>query len=145
MVKLVDIEGIGPIYAQKLKEAGIRTVEDFLQEGSSPAGRKAIAEKTGITDRLILVWVNRLDLFRIQGVGEKYVDLLEAAGVDTVSELAQRNATNLHARLVEAEATHKLVRKVPNISMLDGWINQAKSLAQAGDAGTDNIPGPIRY
>src|SRR5512137_1082517 len=95
MAKLVAVEGIGETYAQKLLAAGIATVQALLEQGASPQGRKGICEKTGIAENLILEWVNRVDLFRIKGVGEEYSDLLEVAGVDTVPELAQRNAENL--------------------------------------------------
>lgn len=128
MTQLIEIEGIGAVYAQKLQDAGIRSVEDFLNQGCSPAGRKAIAEKTGISDRLLLEWLNHCDLFRIKGVGEEYADLLEVAGVDTVPELAQRNAANLYARLVDVQAAKKLVRKMPVESKIADWIEQAKLL-----------------
>ena len=96
MTSIIDIEGIGPTYAAKLKEIGINTVEALLKAGATPKGREEIAEKTGIDKGLILEWVNLADLYRIKGVGEEYSDLLEEAGVDTVVELAQRNPENLH-------------------------------------------------
>jgi predicted flap endonuclease-1-like 5' DNA nuclease len=128
MTKLVNVEGIGETYAQKLKDAGVRSVEDFLKKGSSPAGRKEIAETTGISDKLILEWINHCDLFRIKGVGEEYSDLLEEAGVDTVPELAQRNAANLFAKMVETNKAKKLVRKMPVESQVADWVEQAKRL-----------------
>ena len=128
MTKLVTVEGIGEVYAQKLQDAGVRSVEDFFKKGSSPAGRKAIAKQTGISDKLILEWINHCDLFRIKGVGEEYADLLEEAGVDTVPELAQRNAANLFAKMVETQNQKKLVRKMPVESQVADWIEQAKSL-----------------
>ena len=98
MAKLTKIEGVGEFYAQKLQEAGVGTTQALLEKGASPKGRQEIAKKTGIRETLILRWVNRVDLFRIKGVGEEYSDLLEAAGVDTVPELAQRNPENLYQR-----------------------------------------------
>jgi predicted flap endonuclease-1-like 5' DNA nuclease len=128
MTKLVNVEGIGDVYSQKLKDAGVRSVEDLLKKGSSPAGRKEIAEKTGISDQLVLEWVNHCDLFRIKGVGEEYSDLLEEAGVDTVPELAQRNPANLFAKMDETNKEKKLVRKMPVESQVADWIEQAKRL-----------------
>jgi predicted flap endonuclease-1-like 5' DNA nuclease len=128
MTKLIDVEGIGPVYAQTLKNAGIQSVEDFLNQGCTPAGRKAIAEKTGISDKLLLEWLNHCDLFRIKGVGEEYADLLESAGVDTVPELATRNPANLYAKLVELQEVKQLVRKMPVESQIVDWIEQAKLL-----------------
>ena len=128
MAKIIDVEGIGKVYAEKLKEAGLSTVEALLKMGASPQNRKEIEEKTGISHKLILEWVNLADLFRIQGIGEEYSDLLEEAGVDTVVELAQRNAENLHQKLVEINQQKKLVRQVPGLSQVTKWVEQAKIL-----------------
>lgn len=128
MAKLIIIEGVGEVYAQKLKDAGIQTTDALLKSGATPKGRQEIEEKTGIGHALILEWVNHVDLFRIKGVSEEYADLLEEAGVDTVPELAHRNAENLHAKLVEVNAEKKLVRKLPALSQVSSWIAQAKDL-----------------
>jgi predicted flap endonuclease-1-like 5' DNA nuclease len=128
MAKLTKVEGIGEAYAQKLQEAGIRTTQALLKKGASPQGRKEMAEKTGISGTLILRWVNRVDLFRIKGVGEEYSDLLEASGVDTVPELAQRNPENLYQKMVAVNQEKKLVRQLPNQAQVSNWIEQAKRL-----------------
>lgn len=128
MAKLEDVEGIGKVYAQKLAGAGVTSTQDFLKKGATPQGRKAMAEKSGVSDKLILEWVNHVDLFRIKGVGSEYADLLEAAGVDTVPELAQRKAENLLQKLSEVNATKKLVRRLPVLSQVEDWVKQAKAL-----------------
>ncbi|MGC9333451.1 MAG: DUF4332 domain-containing protein [Anaerolineae bacterium] len=128
MTKLITIEGIGPVYEQKLQEVGVKTVEALLERGATPQGRKELAEGTGIGDERILDWVNRADLFRIKGVGEEYSDLLEASGVDTVVELARRNAENLYAKMTEVNAEKELVRRLPTLSQVSNWIEQAKEL-----------------
>lgn len=128
MVNIIYIEGIGPKYAAILSDIGINTVEKLLKEGATPKGRKSIEEKSGIAHKLILQWVNFADLFRIKGVGEEYSELLEKAGVDTVVELATRNAENLYAKVVEVNEQKKLVRKLPTANMIKDWIEQAKKL-----------------
>ena len=128
MAKIDRIEGIGPTYAAKLLAEGIKTTDDLLNAGASPAGREQLAEKTGISETLILEWVNLSDLFRIKGVGEEYSDLLEEAGVDTVAELAQRNPENLLAKIVEVNEAKNLVRRVPYLSFVESWVQQAKVL-----------------
>jgi predicted flap endonuclease-1-like 5' DNA nuclease len=128
MTKLLAIEGIGEAYEAKLKEAGVITLEGLLEKGSNPKGRKELGAATGIADALILKWVNRADLFRVKGIGEEYSDLLEAAGVDTVVELAQRKADNLYAKLVEVNAAKKIVRQLPTQAAVEGWIVFAKEL-----------------
>lgn len=128
MAKILDIEGIGPTYAQKLASAGITSTDALLDAGATPIGREELSEKTGIAESLILEWVNLSDLFRIKGVGEEYSDLLEEAGVDTVVELSRRNAENLHAKILEVNETKQLVRRPPPLSQVQSWIEQAKSL-----------------
>jgi len=131
MAKLLDVEGIGPVYAQKLKDAGIGSTDTLLKIGSTPKGRQEIADKSGISHSLILEWVNHVDLFRIKGVHEEYSDLLEEAGVDTVPELAKRNPDNLFEALVKTNQEKKLVRKMPTKNQVAGWIEQAKKLPRA--------------
>jgi predicted flap endonuclease-1-like 5' DNA nuclease len=128
IARIIDVEGIGPKYAEKLEKAGISSTDSLLKMGASPAGRKDIATKTGISDTLILEWVNHVDLYRIKGVGSEYSDLLEEAGVDTVVELAQRKAANLFAKLIEVNTAKKLVRKLPTQNQVEDWIAQAKKL-----------------
>lgn len=128
MAKIIDIEGIGPTYAEKLKSMGIITTEELLDKCGSKKGRKMASEKTGISEKLILEWVNHADLFRIKGVGEEFSDLLEEAGVDTVVELAQRNPENLHAKLLEVNEAKNLVNRTPWLSSVKSWVEQAKNL-----------------
>jgi predicted flap endonuclease-1-like 5' DNA nuclease len=128
MTEIAKIEGIGPAYKEKLVAAGIKTVESLLEAGAEAKGRQELAEKTGITVKLILEWVNLADLMRIKGVGEEYSDLLEEAGVDTVVELSNRNAENLYAKIGEVNTQKKLVRVTPSLKQVQDWIEQAKSL-----------------
>jgi len=128
MARLEIVEGIGPVYAEKLRAAGVRSVNALLQAGATPKGRKELAEKTGIGDERILDWVNRADLMRISGIGEEYSDLLEWAGVDTVPELAKRNPDNLHKSMLEVNEEKRLVRRPPTRNMVARWVEQAKTL-----------------
>jgi predicted flap endonuclease-1-like 5' DNA nuclease len=128
MTNIKKVEGIGDTYAGKLKTIGITSTEALLEKGSTPKGRQEVAEKAGISDKLILEWVNRVDLFRVNGIGEEYSDLLESAGVDTVIELAQRRADNLTKKMEEVNTAKKLVRRLPTQAQVQDWIEQAKKL-----------------
>jgi len=128
MANIKKIEGIGKVYGEKLNEIGITSIEAFLKKAASAKGRQELAEKIGVSTQQILEWANRADLMRIKGVGEEFSDLLEAAGVDTVVELAQRNAENLYKKLQEVNAEKKLVRRLPTRQQVENWIEQAKKL-----------------
>ena len=126
--KIIEIEGIGPVYQEKLAGAGVTTVEGLLKVGATKSGRKKIASDSGIDEGKILDWVNMADLFRIKGVASQFAELLKAAGVDTVKELRTRNAENLHAKLTEVQAEKKITRVVPALSQVAGFIEQAAAL-----------------
>lgn len=126
--KIIDIEGIGEVYAAKLMAEGIDTVEQLLDACEAPTGRKIIAQKTEIPEKLILKWANHADLFRIDGIGPQFAELLEAAGVDTVKELRHRVAANLAAKVAEVNEEKHLCRRVPVESELQRMIDQAKEL-----------------
>jgi predicted flap endonuclease-1-like 5' DNA nuclease len=128
VTKLETIEGIGPIYAQKLREKGIRSVEALLEAGATPGGRWRLEDTTGIGHALILEWVNLADLMRIKGIGEEYSDLLEEAGVDTVRELRNRVPENLYQAIVRVNEAKRLVRRLPTLGMVTDWVEQAKRL-----------------
>ena len=126
--KIIDIQGIGPVYAEKLIAAGIESVDQLLEKGAAPAGRKALEEATGIRHDLILTWVNHADLFRIKGVGPQFSELLEAAGVDTVKELRNRNAANLAAKMLEVNEEKHLCKRTPVEKEIQKFIDLAKEL-----------------
>jgi predicted flap endonuclease-1-like 5' DNA nuclease len=127
---IIDIEGIGPVFEAKLKAAGINTTEELLTKGGTKAGRKALAEDTGIDEGKILTWVNHSDLHRIDGIAGQISELMETAGVDTVKELATRNAVNLAAKMQEVNDVKNLSGRVPSAEQLQKMIDQAKNLEQ---------------
>ena len=129
--KIEEIEGIGPVLGEKLRNAGATTTDKLLEETKTKTQRKDLAEKTGISEAEILRFANMADLFRIMGIGQEYSDLLEASGVDTVPELATRNAENLLAKMEEVNKAKELTRKVPSLKEVEKWIAEAKELPRA--------------
>ena len=130
-MNITEVEGIGPEHRQKLADAGIYTTDELLERGATPRGRTGIEAATGISGKLILEWVNHADLMRITGVGSEYADLLEAAGVDSPAELAQRNAANLATTFQEVDAARpNTVRRIPSQDTVASWIDEAGKLAK---------------
>ena len=126
--KVEEIEGIGPVLGEKLRAAGINTVDKLLENAATKKQRQSLAEETGISEKQILKFTNMADLFRLNGVGQEYAELLEVAGVDTVPELAQRNAANLTAKMEEVNEAKNLTRKTPSATEVGKWIAQAIEL-----------------
>ena len=128
MTDITVIEGIGPAYAEKLAGAGVTSCEGLLEQGATKSGRQEIIDASGMSPALILKFVNHADLCRVKGIGGEYAELLEASGVDTVPELAQRNAENLAAKMAEVNEDKQLVRALPSADTVGGWVDQAKDL-----------------
>jgi predicted flap endonuclease-1-like 5' DNA nuclease len=130
MAHISKIEGIGDVVAEKLGAAGIKSTADLLAHAADKKGRVALAAATGLSETSLLKWVNQADLQRVKGVGEEYGELLERSGVDSVPELAMRNAANLAAKMAEVNAALNCVRTLPSESVVAGWIMQAKELGR---------------
>jgi predicted flap endonuclease-1-like 5' DNA nuclease len=127
-MKIEEVEGIGPVYSEKLSAAGASTTDEFLKLAGTKSGREKLAEATGISETLIRDWANMVDLMRLNGVGKQFSELLEAAGVDSCAELAQRNAENLAAKLAEVNEAKNLTNRTPSLSEVEKWINEAKTM-----------------
>jgi predicted flap endonuclease-1-like 5' DNA nuclease len=128
MARIIEIEGIGPRHAAKLKTIGVATTERLLKVAAHPQGRKDLAEMATIPEKLILEWVNLADLMRIKGIGPEYSDLLEEAGVDTVRELRGRRPDALHQAAREINVRKRLVRRLPSLREIERWVAEAKRL-----------------
>ncbi len=127
-MKIEDIEGIGPKFGELLRTQGITNPDKLLDQACSSKGRQVLAEKTGIDDTRILKWTNLCDLCRISGISTQYSELLEAAGVDTVKELRNRNAENLAEKMREINTAKKLVRQTPSLKSVQSWVDQARNM-----------------
>ncbi len=128
MARIIDIEGVGTAFANKLNRVGVRTTQRLLSVAAHKRGREDLAVQIGIPEKLILEWVNLADLMRIKGVGEEYSDLLEEAGVDSVKELRNRNPENLFTSILKTNEQKRLVRRPPSLKQIKSWVKQAKSL-----------------
>jgi len=125
--KIIEIQGVGEVYAQKLSDIGIHTASDLLDKCKTHAGRKDVEAQTGISGKLILTWANHADLFRVKGIGPQFAELLEASGVDTVRELGHRVPENLQQKLEQVNAEKNLTNRVPSVRELQKMIEEAKS------------------
>jgi predicted flap endonuclease-1-like 5' DNA nuclease len=126
--KIEDVQGIGPTYGEKLRTAGVNNTDELLSAGKTRKGRTELAQRTGISESLILKWVDMVDLYRIKGIGAEFSELLEASGVDTVKELKHRVPANLEEKMTEVNTQRKLTRRVPTVAVIAEWIEQAKEL-----------------
>jgi predicted flap endonuclease-1-like 5' DNA nuclease len=132
-VVLHKLYGVEPTLENKLKERGIKDSEDLLKHCGSPAELGQLAEATGVEPVVLKQLVHRADLARIRGVGEAYTQLLEAAGVSTLGDLAERCPEDLRDQFTRINGEHKLVGRVPALAMVNGWVTKAKRLPKTLD------------
>jgi predicted flap endonuclease-1-like 5' DNA nuclease len=128
------IEGIGPAYGAKLRNSGIKVVDDLLRAGSTRRKRRVLANRIDVSPATVLKWVYRADFFRIKGIGTQYSSLLESAGVNTVADLSRRNPKNLHASLKSINRKKNLVRRIPPYRTIQTWIKRAGNLTRIVEA-----------
>jgi len=127
---IADIEDIDVDEAKALKSVGIRTTEKLLEAAKSPKGRKQLAAKTELNEKMLLRWANIADKLRIKGMGKEYAALLREVGVDTVKELRYRNPARLAKSMAEANKKRKLVGFLPSEKLARRWVEDAKKLPQ---------------
>jgi len=127
---IADIEDIDVDEAKALKSVGIRTTEKLLEAAKSPKGRKQLAAKTELNEKMLLRWANIADKLRIKGMGKEYAALLREVGVDTVKELRYRNPARLAKSMAEANKKRKLVGFLPSEKLVRRWVEDAKKLPQ---------------
>lgn len=125
---ILKLQGVCPDTVKKLKTVGVRTTATLLDRAKDPRGRKALAAASGAPEATILRFANMADLMRVKGIGGEYAELLEAAGVDTVKSLKNRNVQNLTRSMAELNAKKRLLKAPPSEKRVAAWIEQAKSM-----------------
>ncbi|HKZ25631.1 MAG TPA: DUF4332 domain-containing protein [Acidimicrobiia bacterium] len=128
MPSIDAIDGLGHDYATKLRKNRIRTTEALLKRAATRRGRTELANHIGVSDSIVLRWVNRADLMRVKGVGSEYAAVLEIVGVDTIKELRRRKAKALTAAITEANEERHLLRRLPTEGMVSAWVATAAEL-----------------
>lgn len=128
--KVREIQGVGPERSAALAAAGIITRQELLERGATPEGRAEIAEQSKLSEKLIASWVSAVDLSRVPGVGPQTAELLVAAGVGTVGDLAQQDAAALHEKMVAINTDRTLIHAVPGVAQVEKAIEAARELPQ---------------
>ncbi|MBT8123232.1 MAG: 30S ribosomal protein S2 [Gammaproteobacteria bacterium] len=125
---ITDIEGIGPKYGEALTKAGIATVEQLLEQCASAEARAKCAETTGLNVKSLERWAKMSDFFRLTDVAGNEAELLEVSGYRNMADLAESTAVDLLSKLQATNAEKSLAPSVPEESVIESWISQAKTL-----------------
>ncbi len=125
---ITDIEGIGPKYGEALTKAGIATVEQLLEQCASAEARAKCAETTGLNVKSLERWAKMSDFFRLTDVAGNEAELLEVSGYRNMADLAESTAADVLSKLQATNAEKSLAPSVPEESVIESWISQAKTL-----------------
>ena len=128
MNSIDSINGMTHTEATKLRRARVRTTVTFLQIASTRSGRALLTKETGITSPKLLHWAKRAELMKIKNLGKDYADLLEAVGVESVSDLKRRNPESLHEMMNGINKRKKIVDRMPSLKRVTRWIDDSKDI-----------------
>ena len=127
MAGIGDIKSIEPSQARQFRRSGIRTTRALLRRAATSAGRCDLARRVSLTESQLLEIALQIDLMRIKGIGTRYCDLLNAAGVFTVEELRSQNPETLLAMIVQMNHRRRLARRLPTLDRVAEWVAEAQS------------------
>ena len=87
-----------------------------------------MTKETGISSPKLLHWARRAELMKIKDLGRDYADLLEAVGVESVSELRRRNPESLHESMQKINIKARIVERMPSIKRVNRWIEDSQHI-----------------
>lgn len=130
-VVLTKLYGVNRELELRLKTKGVKDSDDLIALCQKNGGITSVSQETGIDAETLRCLVNRAHLVRIRGIGEAYTMLLEEAGVNSVSDLADQSPEKLRGQLEQINESRKVVGRVPALAMVNGWVNKAQKLPVA--------------
>lgn len=126
--KVELISGMTEDVALALNMQGVKYSHHLLERVRTPSQRRLLAHELGVDEKVVLRWANHADLIRIHGIGPQYAEFFEAAGVDTVRELAHRVPENLVAKLEEVNAANPMTKRIPALKEVKRYVKEAQQL-----------------
>ncbi|TFF69099.1 MAG: DUF4332 domain-containing protein [Promethearchaeota archaeon] len=140
-MKLTEIIGLEEKHAKLLASAGIREIEDLL--ALSYYQIKQLARSIGVSVKTLDTWQEHADLMRVEGITPEVANALNLIGIDSVKELAYRNAKNSLERLKNLKGDNpNVLGKLPTIKKVEEWIKGAKNMIPSKDAEEKKEPSP---
>jgi hypothetical protein len=122
-----DVRGIGETTGKELRAMGITNVGELVM--SEPA---VIAERTGMSEKMVEKLQGRAQLAMVPGVKEKDLVLLEEVGVTNRKELADQDPFELGRKIngvfkVYVKEGKMSEAEKPTVEEIDSWVRFAKA------------------
>ncbi|MDO8556261.1 MAG: DUF4332 domain-containing protein [Nanoarchaeota archaeon] len=121
---IINIEGIGPEYTERLKAIGINNTKDLWEADAS-----SIAKKIDVSTATIEKWQQMAELIAVSGIGPQYAELLQRSGIKSIVQLASSAPKHLLARVrrLQDSLKIKIQGSSLNIELVNRWIKSARN------------------
>ena len=125
------LEGIGPQTGELFRGYGVSTVGDYLRKLHTPSSREQAAKDLDILVKPLHDWASMSDLLRVEGIDHQNAELIYAAGVSTVGQLANSNASELVDEMsaVNSAGKQSIAPTVPATDDVSDWIARARGMS----------------
>lgn len=120
---VIAIEGIGPAYASRLNAHGVITIPQLVAVDANHIG-----SLIGATPELVKQWQAMAELLRLKGVGPQSAEVLVAAGILSVKQLAAETAESVSRKVKDAERGRKTRIQGQDVTpaVAQRWIDAAR-------------------
>jgi predicted flap endonuclease-1-like 5' DNA nuclease len=132
---VIDVEGIGKVYAERLNESGVFTTARLRHESAAD-----LARWTQAPEATARQWQVMAELIAVKGVGPQYAEAMARAGVSGIAELADRKPADIAAQVtayLNGLGSAVLGNEV-TARRVKGWQKAAKRMRRIG------MPVPAR-
>ncbi len=127
-IAVEDLEGIGPVYGERLRAAGIHSTARLSYESA-----EAVAKAAQVPVKTAQQWQSMVELMKIKGVGPQYAEALTRAGVKDIASLKRRKpdaiASQVTKYLDSLDTT--VVGKAVTPKRVESWQAAAKSMRKS--------------
>lgn len=122
---LTDLTVFDETVVQEFQRFGYETTEDVLRGLLTPDQRDAVAYATGIAVAQLAEIARLCEFLQVRGIGPRAADLLMAAGVFNVADLAARDPSVLVAELETVNNVERITGTNPTFDHVRDWVSGA--------------------
>ena len=128
MPPIDELIRIEPIYHERLQRQGIFTTGLLLEVTETPTRRQTLADQLDATVNDVLTWRDEAQMLNLAGFGPEEHRLLSQAGFEGLRDILAVDLDTFRARI--ARAAEELKAEQPSDLMIEGWWDQAHTLAE---------------
>ena len=128
MPPIDELIRIEPIYLARLQRQGVFTTGLLLEVTETPTRRQTLADQVGGTTNDVLLWRDEAQMLNFAGFGPAEHRLLSQAGCEGLKDILAVDLDAFTQRL--ARAADELKMELPSALTIEGWWDQAHTLAE---------------